>query len=187
MLESPGFDPWVRDDPLEEGHGNPLQYSCLENPHGQRSLAGYSPRKESDTTEWLLTARHSILRTRAFSYITPVQYDNIIVSTMCRSYSDFSVSVRSFIEEESPRSGITFVRIFLFWNGPAVFPCLSWQWQFWRLQSILKNVSPFGFICFFGIRFRLCCCAGLLQKRCVYLSASYEDAHGIYLFRSWGC
>ena len=21
-------------------HGNPLQYSCLENPHGQRSLAG---------------------------------------------------------------------------------------------------------------------------------------------------
>ena len=25
------------------GHGNPLQYSCLENPHGQRILAGYSP------------------------------------------------------------------------------------------------------------------------------------------------
>ena len=24
------------------GHGNPLQYSCLENPHGQRSLAGYN-------------------------------------------------------------------------------------------------------------------------------------------------
>ena len=35
------------------GHGNPLQDSCLENPHGQRSLAGYSPwdHKESDTTE----------------------------------------------------------------------------------------------------------------------------------------
>ena len=25
------------------GHGNPLQYSCLENPHGQWSLVGYSP------------------------------------------------------------------------------------------------------------------------------------------------
>ena len=25
------------------GHGNPLQYSCLENPHRQRSLVGYSP------------------------------------------------------------------------------------------------------------------------------------------------
>ena len=24
------------------GNGNPLQYSCLENPHGQRSLEGYS-------------------------------------------------------------------------------------------------------------------------------------------------
>ena len=22
------------------GHGNPLQYSCLENPHGQRSIVG---------------------------------------------------------------------------------------------------------------------------------------------------
>ena len=35
------------------GHGNPLQYSCLENPHGQRSLVGYSPWgcKELDTTE----------------------------------------------------------------------------------------------------------------------------------------
>ena len=35
------------------GHGNPLQYSCLENPHGQRRMAGYSlwGRKELDTTE----------------------------------------------------------------------------------------------------------------------------------------
>ena len=39
------------------GHGNPLQYSYLENPHGQRSLAGYSPQghKELDTTERLRT------------------------------------------------------------------------------------------------------------------------------------
>ena len=36
-----------------EGHGNPLQCSCLENPHGERSLAGYSPggHKELDTAE----------------------------------------------------------------------------------------------------------------------------------------
>ena len=34
-------------------HVNPLQYSCLENLHGQSSLAGYSPRgrKESEMTE----------------------------------------------------------------------------------------------------------------------------------------
>ena len=40
------------------GNGKPLQYSCLENPHGQRSLEDYSPWgcKESDTTERLSTA-----------------------------------------------------------------------------------------------------------------------------------
>ena len=40
---------------FEAGHGNPFQYSCLENPHGQRSLVGYIPRgcKELDTTEQL--------------------------------------------------------------------------------------------------------------------------------------
>ena len=26
-----------------EGYGNPLEYSCLENPHGQKSLVGYGP------------------------------------------------------------------------------------------------------------------------------------------------
>ena len=43
-----------------EGHDNPLQYSFLENPHGQRSLASYSPwgHKESDTTEQLRTHTH---------------------------------------------------------------------------------------------------------------------------------
>ena len=35
------------------GNGNPLQYSCLGDPPGQRSLAGYSPwgHKEADKTE----------------------------------------------------------------------------------------------------------------------------------------
>ena len=42
-------------------NGNPLQYSCLENPHGPRSLVGYSPwgRKESDTTEATLHTAHT--------------------------------------------------------------------------------------------------------------------------------
>ena len=36
-----------------EGYGNPLQYSLLENPHGQGSLAGHSlwGSKKSVTTE----------------------------------------------------------------------------------------------------------------------------------------
>ena len=41
--------------PTGEGNGNPLQYPCLENPIGQRSLVCYSPWgcKELDTTERL--------------------------------------------------------------------------------------------------------------------------------------
>ena len=39
------------------GHGNPFQYSCLENPHGPRSLACCSPwvHKKSDTRHWQST------------------------------------------------------------------------------------------------------------------------------------
>ena len=47
------------------GPGNPLQYTCLENPYGQRSLVGYSSwgHKESETNElcWLSTMQHKIL------------------------------------------------------------------------------------------------------------------------------
>ena len=64
MVKNPPakWETWVKylgwEDPQEKG--NPLQY-CLENPHGQRSLVGYSPwgLKESDTTEQLNTA-HTI-------------------------------------------------------------------------------------------------------------------------------
>ena len=44
-------------------HGNPLQYSYLENLHGQRRLAGYSQwgLKESDMME-LSTAQPPLIR-----------------------------------------------------------------------------------------------------------------------------
>ena len=47
-----GLIPGLGKSPEGE-HGNPLQYSCLENPHGQRSLTGCSPWgcKESGMTE----------------------------------------------------------------------------------------------------------------------------------------
>ena len=56
------------------GHGNPLQCSRLENPHGQRSLAGYSPwgLKESDMTERLSIAngwlRHNLTHLAASTF-----------------------------------------------------------------------------------------------------------------------
>ena len=35
-----GLIPWLGRSP-GGGHGNPFQYSCLENPHGQWNLVGY--------------------------------------------------------------------------------------------------------------------------------------------------
>ena len=51
-------------------HGNPLQYSCLENPHRLRSLAVYSPQghKELDTTEWLSTQEFVMLSIFSCAY-----------------------------------------------------------------------------------------------------------------------
>ena len=63
---------WVQslgwEGPLEKGKATPLQYSGLENPHGWRSLAGYSPRsqKEPDTSGRLSTAQHSTRTKAAF-------------------------------------------------------------------------------------------------------------------------
>ena len=53
MQETPGSIPGLGRSP-GEGNGNPLQYSCLENPRDGGAV-GYSPwdRKESDTTEQL--------------------------------------------------------------------------------------------------------------------------------------
>ena len=44
------------------GHGNPLQYSCLENLHGKRTLEGCSPcgHKELGMTERLSTSLISV-------------------------------------------------------------------------------------------------------------------------------
>ena len=48
-----GLIPGLGRSPPEGGQGYPLQYSCLENPYGQRSLVGYSQYglKESGMTE----------------------------------------------------------------------------------------------------------------------------------------
>ena len=52
-----GLIPQLESSP-GEGNGNLLQYSCLGNPHGQRSLVGYRPwgHKELDMPEQLRTA-----------------------------------------------------------------------------------------------------------------------------------
>ena len=72
--------------------GNPLQYSCLENPHGQRSLVGYSlwGSRESDMTEQL--SMHTfplyspkVLRMKMVTYICIFGIHNLILMVDLRS------------------------------------------------------------------------------------------------------
>ena len=72
-----------------QGNGNPLQYSCLEKSHGQRSLEGYSPwdHKESDTTEQLTL---SLLT--AFLH----SLDLINMSNKCQMSIYLKIFIRSF-------------------------------------------------------------------------------------------
>ena len=82
------------------GHGNPLQYSSLQNPHGQRSLVGYSPcgHKKLDMTEWLsthrirgLSSRHSaltVLEDRKSKIRAPAQWrSSFLMWTQLPSHS----------------------------------------------------------------------------------------------------
>ena len=73
-----------------EGNGNPLQDSCLKNPHGQRSLAGYSPRggKEPDMTEWLTLA--FCLSTRLFVCLCSVGSIQLLVTPWTEAHSKFN-------------------------------------------------------------------------------------------------
>ena len=65
-----------------EGNGDLLQYSCLENPHGERSLEGYSPwgHKEPDTTEQLNA--HTGITSNMFSTSTIFQMVSNLVLTL---------------------------------------------------------------------------------------------------------
>ena len=73
------------------GHGNPLQYSCLENPHGQRSLVGYRSwgRKDLDTTEQLSTAQHMCVSVGVcvYIYIQREREHIVLYVTIMRSFS----------------------------------------------------------------------------------------------------
>ena len=42
-------------------HGNPLQYSCLETPHGQRSLKDYSSQGRTELDMTAATQQHKTL------------------------------------------------------------------------------------------------------------------------------
>ena len=79
------------------GHGNPLQYSCLENPRGLRSQAGYSPGgcKQSDKTE----------RPSACNKSTPYPKEYLMIR-MCNAISDLSCYIVVIYKTWTPEHAI---------------------------------------------------------------------------------
>ena len=57
QCRTPGFNPWFGTIPRRRAC-NPLQYSCLENPHGRRSLEDNSPQVTRSRT-WLSDWAHT--------------------------------------------------------------------------------------------------------------------------------
>ena len=63
------------------GHGNPLQYPCRENPHGQRSLAGYIHGVAKSQTWMKRLSRHMYLQV---AYIISTQFQANIFTLTAR-------------------------------------------------------------------------------------------------------
>ena len=87
-----------------EGNGNPLQYCCLGNPNGQRSLVGYSPWgcKGSDMTE-VLTVSLSALPLCLFS---PRTHPQFFIGNPCAKVHTMSTSKRIFFPQSLYYSGL---------------------------------------------------------------------------------
>ena len=66
------------------GNGHPLQYSCLETLHRQRSLAGYSPCgcKESDIIEPMRTCTYTHTHTHTHTVIEETPESSLTTSTI---------------------------------------------------------------------------------------------------------
>ena len=122
------WEAWVGRSP-GGGHGNPLQYSSLENPCGQRSLVGYSPRgrKESDRlrTDWGLSTTTGKASAFPFEFVS-----------------------KSLWQDVSDGKFLSFEGIFLFvWKVQKLFrtnPCDEVWW--------VEDGSPDTWLSYFGVK-----------------------------------
>ena len=103
------------------GHSNPLQYSCLENPHGQKSMACYSPwgPKESDMTEPLSK------RTTTLKWINL----EIIISLTILSHHFTFLILYKYALELNKKS---------LKRKKVLFQCCNWNWLLSWLCNYLK-------------------------------------------------
>ena len=96
----PGFDPGLGRSPGRE-HGNPLQYTCLENPHGQRNLAGYSPWGRRVRHNWMTKLSTCIYPSTYLSAYLSVIYPCMYVCMYVCMYPSLYLSCNFIILETS--------------------------------------------------------------------------------------
>ena len=107
------------------GHGNPLQYSCLENPHGERSLADYSHVVTKSWTRSSDQVQHGIA-------LTGFHWSHDIMQTRVKNafiYSLVLVQVRSLGREDPLGEERASHSNILAWRIP-------WTEEPGRLQSV---------------------------------------------------
>ena len=78
------WETWVRKVPWRRAW-NPIQYPCLENSQGQRSLVGYNPwgHKELDMTERLSTAQLYTYHSSLHIFIYHIKYALLMSKDLC--------------------------------------------------------------------------------------------------------
>ena len=114
-----------QEDPLEEGNGNPLQYSCLEKSHGQRSLVGYSPWVTKSWT-WLSTHRVKVI------YFN-LRYNSLLSLFCCSNCLDLANGHSKLATSqchENPGFSCAFLALVLIW---AISPRSSGFFHWWGI------------------------------------------------------
>ena len=85
------------------GHGNPLQYSCQENLHGQRSLAAYSP--------WGCKELHMTEQQSKYTYI---HLSLLVFHPLTLLLRSFDLHALQFMEHSIPNPNIQCGHVGLF-------------------------------------------------------------------------
>ena len=122
--------------PPEEGNGNPLQYSCLENPHKQRSLAGYSPWGHKRVGhDWVNNTFTLLFLHDRYNF-------NFFFGGGGNSVPFFIVAVPRYVptNHAQDRKCFYFKTILeLSWN--TVDPWISWAWTAWVHRGVFLIVN----------------------------------------------
>ena len=146
------------------GHGNPLHGdSCVENPHGQRSLVGYSPwgLRESDMTEWRSTAHcQDVIENVIISY-------TIFLRTSGRNRYWYILALAAKVKLQSQN-----------WahHSKCRLTCLA---LFWLFFFILPFQAPFFIFIFFKKKFSY---FKFVQSYCVFFFKFSSVAQCVRLF-----